>query len=159
MRSPDLSAVGIICYGCQVKPKQFSLGDVYPNPLTPQEGEEHIRAFVEAFIAKDFQDRWRHIMLEKPEKAKQGLRKFDRHLDARYCTLLPLSDSLPASLAKTFGAKLGVYFDGIEPPCKITAAIASSITNERSIDAIWSMVPGKLVLFFFHEGWSWKCER
>jgi hypothetical protein len=69
------------------------------------------------------------------------------------------SDSFPVSLAEVFGTKLGVYFDGTEPPCRITAPEASTLATERNVDAMFSMVPGKLALFFFHEGWSWKCER
>ncbi|MFN2407124.1 MAG: hypothetical protein ABR594_13805 [Pyrinomonadaceae bacterium] len=143
----------------KMEPRKSCFIEVRPSPCSPEEAQDHLRAFAESFIKKAFVDRWLHITLEKPKKAEEELRKFENHLDARYCTMLHGADSFPVSLAEAYGSKRGVYFDGSEPACRMTAPEASSLATERNADALFSLTPGKLALFFFHEGYAWKCER
>jgi hypothetical protein len=143
----------------EMEAKKFYFIEVNPQPCSSEDADKHLRGFAEAFIDKAHVDRWIHIIFEKQKKAENELRKFERHLDSRYCTMLNSADTFPVSLSEEYGTKLGIYFDGSEPPCKITAPEAGSLVAERSTDAIFSMIPGKLAIFFFHEGWSWKCER
>ena len=143
----------------EIEPKKFHFIEVTRLPCSAEAAEKHLRAFAESFIEKSFVDRWLHITLEKPKKAEEELRKFETHLDERYCRMLHGADSFPVSLAEVYGAKLGMYFDGSEPACRMTAPEAASLAAERNADTLFSITPGKLALFFFHEGYAWKCER
>ena len=133
--------------------------DVKALSCPPEEAAKHLRAFAESFIAKNHIDRWIHILLEKPEKAEDYLHKFEHQLNEKYCKELGGAESFPASLSESYKSKRGVYFDGSEPPSLMTAAEAASISTEKFADAVISIVPGKLALFFHHDGWTWICER
>jgi hypothetical protein len=69
------------------------------------------------------------------------------------------SESFPVSLFEKFGNREGVFFDGIEVPCKLTASEAASLKEERDVNALFSIIPGKLALFFFHDGDVMLCEK
>lgn len=156
---PIISAFGIFESYVKMEPKKFYFIEVNPQPCTSEEVKQQLRAFAESFIDKHYVDRWIHITLEKPKKARAEIHKFERHLCPKYCKMLNNADAFPVPLAEVYGAKLGIYFDGTEPPCKITAPEAASLSTERNIDALFSIIPGKLALFFHHDGWSWKCAR
>ncbi len=81
------------------------------------------------------------------------------YFDERFFRTLKGSESFPDSLFESFGNKLGIYFDGVEPACKITASEASSLAAERDLDTLFSITPGKLALFFYHSGDTLLCER
>lgn len=139
--------------------KKFHFVEVNPKPCSSAEAEKHLRAFAELFIDKNYSDRWIHITIEKREKAEREIHKFERHLNIRYCGLMADVDAFPVSLAETYGTKVGVYFDGTESATYMTAPEAASLAEERNTDAMFSLVAGKLAIFFFHEGWNWECER
>jgi len=143
----------------KTEPKKFHFVEVHPKPCSSSEAEKHLRAFAEFFIDKNYTDRWIHITIEKPEKAKHEMRKSERHLNPMYCKMMADVDAFPASLAEIYRSKQGVYFDGTEPGQYMTAPEAASLAEERNADAMFSMAAGKLAIFFFHEGWAWKCER
>jgi len=44
-------------------------------------------------------------------------------------------------------------------PAGLPLLKAASLATERKADALFSITPGKLALFFFHEGYAWKCEK
>jgi hypothetical protein len=139
--------------------KRFYFVEVEPQSCSPEEIEIHLRAFGKAFIQSNQLERWNHITLEKPEKAKNELSKLASYFDERFFRTLKGSESFPDSLFESFGNKLGIYFDGVEPACKITASEASSLAAERDLDTLFSITPGKLALFFYHSGDTLLCER
>jgi hypothetical protein len=139
--------------------KKFHFAEVKPKPCSPVEAEKHLRAFAASFIDKNYTDRWIHITIEKPEKAKYEMHKLERHLNPTYCKMMADVEAFPVSLAEAYGSKQGVYFDGTEPAQRMTAPEAASLAEERNVDAMFSIAAGKLAIFFFHEGWAWKCER
>ncbi len=61
-------------------------------------------------------------------------------------------------LARVYGNQKGVYFDG-ESGFLMSAAEAATLATEDSSDALFSLAPGKCVLFFDHDGSLWVCER
>jgi hypothetical protein len=140
-------------------PIKYSPVDVTPVSTSNEECERHLRAFIAQFIHIDRQRRWTHCLLESPTKAAQHLHRFATDRDARCCTELPGADSFPQSLGNVYGAKRGLYFDGIAPACKMTAAEAATMATEHFRDALVSFVPGKRVLFFHHDGTAWRCDR
>ncbi len=123
------------------------------------EATKHIADFVQAFVDRTFRHRWMHGLLEKPSKAKETLVKFGRHLDQRRCRLLEGPELHLEALEVMCGPRKGLYFDGLDEPCFVTAEEASTRANNACSDAIFSIVLGRKAIFFFHEGWAWLCER
>jgi hypothetical protein len=122
---------------------------------SPELAKEHLEAFSKAFIDKKYLERWRFLIVERPTRAKRELRKFDWHLNDDRCRLIEAYEADPEILSQQFGSKLGVYFDGTRPPSLMTVAEAAGFQE----DAIFSLEPGRLAIFFFHEGWAWICEN
>lgn len=139
--------------------EKFYFVEVKPQSCSPEEVEIHPRVFGKAFVQANYVGRWNHITLEKPEKAKNELSKLAGYFDERFFRTLKGSESFLDSLFESFGNKLGIYFDGVEPACKITASEAASFAAERDLDALFSIIPGKLALFFYHSGDTLLCER
>jgi hypothetical protein len=141
------------------EPKKFNFVPVNPKTCTPEEAEVHLRSFGKSFIDMNRFERWIHIMLEKPAKATE-MDGFIDYLNPQFCKIMKGADSFPCSLIERYGSKLGVYFDGKEPPTLMTSAEAASLSIARSTCAVFSIIPGKLGIFFGHDGiGAWICER
>lgn len=105
----------------KIGPKKFRLVMVSSQPCPPEEAEKHLCAFARSFIDKAYTDRWLYILLEKPEKARRMMVKFEQQLDLCYCQEVDTVDLLPVSLSEKYGMKSGVYFDGSRLPIITTA--------------------------------------
>ena len=136
----------------QKEPEKFYFVEVHAQPCTPDELQLHLAEFGKAFIDRNHVDRWLHVTQEKPEKASDELGKLMWRVNEKYRQRLDGSSGFPNSLERRFGSKRGVYFDGIDEPCKVTAVEASTLAAERSYDALFSITPGKSAIFFFHHG-------
>lgn len=112
--------------------------------------QQHLKLFIKSFIQTKFQNRWFHMILEKPSKGFLGMVKFERHNNPKYCTLFKYKDYQNLRKAN----KLGLFFNGKE--CMFTKL--SNIEDPFS-DAIFSVKPGREVNFLFHELWFWKCIK
>jgi len=125
------------------------------QPCSEEEAKDHLIKFAHAFVAEEHIPRWLHIVIERPEKAKREITKFENYLNRERCYLMKGAELFSSSLSKKYGNQLGVYFDGDGPAVLKTAAEA----GEWRPDAVFSLKPGKLAVFFFHEGWAWHCEQ
>ena len=123
-------------------------------PCLPTMQELHLRAFAEAFIQKDLVARWIHSLIEKPTKARTCLSKFHNHHNERLCKMISGTDTWPHPLANRFGSNYGVYFTGAGSASLTTIGYAASLDRE----AIFSLQPGRVAVFFHHEGWAWVCS-
>ena len=80
-------------------------------------------------------------------------------LDERYCRELCGNDNFPQHIEWFAGNKAGVYFDPrqdepvILRPSEAVVQAAADYT-----DAIFSIEPGKLALFFHHDCGVWLCQ-
>lgn len=140
-------------------PTQYTPVDIVSVPAPKEECERHLRDFITRFIRRDRQSRWTHCLLENPAKAAGHLHRFAADNEVCYCIELQGAGSFPESLGKVYGSERGLYFDGVEPACKVTAAEAATKATEQFRDALLSFGPGKQALFFHHEGSAWRCER
>lgn len=143
----------------KAEPRKFHYVELNSKPCSREELELHLRAFGNEFIEKQKLGRWNHVLFENPEKAKNELNKLGNYLIRNFHRTLNGSDSFPISLKERFGNREGVFFDGIEPPIKITAPEAASLKEVRDVGALFSIIPGKLALFFFHDGDTLLCEK
>jgi hypothetical protein len=117
--------------------------------VEPEIWERHVRAFVQSFVLRDKQDRWLHRLLHPTTKTRVTSYKLWNDLNRSYC--LDLRE--PWSLAPD---RRGVYDDFWEH--KYVTFTESMIVGPF-VDGIWSLVPGELALFFFHEGEILLCEK
>ncbi|AZP12548.1 hypothetical protein EJN92_11350 [Undibacterium parvum] len=116
--------------------------------------ETHLIAFARAFILGDRAERWLHMTVENPKKARVALAKLPESLNPQFCKRISGADAWPESLTDRLGSDRGVYFNGKGAARRTIIAQAAAIRN----DAVFSLVPGKLAVCFFHEGWTWICE-
>lgn len=133
-------------------PEKFYFVEVKPQPCSAAELKMHLAEFGHAFVSRDRRERWTHITQERPEKAKDEIGKLIWETNEQLHEPLFGSNGFPNALKKRFGNKMGVYFNGIDEPCKVTAVEASSLAASYPVDALFSIMPGKLAIFFFHEG-------
>jgi hypothetical protein len=111
----------------------------------------HMTAFVEAFVLAARRERWLYLLREKPKRAPRDAHKLRNDLDVRWCTG-------PWSYGDDLGlTQDGVYYEFFGEPHVLSPAEAESIGTGR--DAIYSVVPGRLAVFFFHEFETWLCRR
>ena len=135
--------------------------------------ENHLRAFVAAFVLPNAQARWLEFLIERrPDwdtksrspngikmlwKAEEVLRRFAA--DARYCVHVPNAQRTSPYFEAVFGAAPGVYFELGTPPCKMTAVQADRKFAKDDESALLSFQAGKRALFFCHDAGVWKCEK
>ena len=141
-------------------PDKYERVEVHPLPCSQEELERHLRAFVRSFVQPNRQQRWLHILVQKPSKAEDRMYRLVQDLDDRYCTELKGADNFPLAVAKRIGTKPGAYFDRSGECNKMTAAGAATLASESSMDALLSLIPGKLALYWHHDlGGPWLCKR
>ena len=118
---------------------------------------DHLRGFAEAFIDPKYSNRWVHILLERPKKSSVELAKFERQLSSKCCAILESKDL--DRLAETVADRSGCFFNGVSDPQLMPFREARARALLEVQDAIFSILPGREAVFFFHEGWGWHCKK
>lgn len=137
---------------------KFEWVDVHPDPCSRDLLREHLESFVDAFVPEKRRDRWRLILIEKPQRAKSEMHLLP--LDERYCRQLVGNEHFPQHIEGLATAKRGVYFDpNRDEPVMLhpNEAVVQAVADYA--DAICSIEPGKLALFFHHDRGVWLCQR
>lgn len=75
--------------------------------------------------------------------------KLHGHLDREKCSRFTKENQINQKIQ-------GVYYDFFDNPVVLTAADAFAVSQGK--DAIFSIVPGKLALYFFHEDEIFLCK-
>lgn len=110
---------------------------------------QHVTGFVGSFIQKSHRDRWLHLLLKRPKQVYSNSHKLHNQLDeSRYS---PLIDEANLSLNQT-----GVYYDFMDEPVMLT--LADALLVGRGRNGIFSIEPGKLAIYFFHEDENILCK-
>jgi hypothetical protein len=117
----------------------------------------HLIAFARNFISANFQGRWIHVLCERPEKARDEMHKFERHRLPVRCRLLA-NNERDASLTDLVGDESGVFFDGKAAARLLSLTDALELMQPYPDDALISFKPGKLAVFFHHDGGVWLCQ-
>ena len=129
----------------------FSANQHEPN-------REHLLKFAATFVRPEFRSRWVHILCERPENALVELHKFERHFDSRACSLLDPKVDRDSTLLDEFGDVTGVYFDGKSGAASLRLSEALDRMRPYQDDALLSLDPGKLGIFFHHDRMVWVCR-
>lgn len=117
----------------------------------------HLTGFVDSFIKSEYQTRWKHILIDKPEKSINELKKFERHFNESYCNLIEPKEI--EQLKKTHLNTTALYYDGESDLQFLRVPDAIILAKRAFRDAIISISPGRESIFLFHEGWGWYCKR
>ena len=111
---------------------------------------EHFTGFVNSFVEKHRRERWLHLLLKRPEQIYTNSHKLHNHLDWSSCSKLKDESELNPK------AK-GVYYGFSDEPVVLTVAEAFMVGPERV--GVFSIVPGKLAIYFFHELENYLCKN
>ncbi|HEX9998769.1 MAG TPA: hypothetical protein VGB45_16660 [Abditibacterium sp.] len=106
--------------------------------------QSHLSAFAQSFVMKEKKERWMHILLNKPEKARQIGPHIIGDLDKNLC-----GSSNRDALAKHKGK--GVYYEFSNPQKALWLPIEDALSVGQQFDAIFSIEEGRLAVFFNHE--------
>ena len=111
----------------------------------------HLKTFAEEFVLDSRRDKWITLLSERPENILSQSNKLFNYLDHNF---IEQDDSLVDVAADDM---LGVYydFDG-ELEC---ITLKDAVNKDKEGDSIFSISPGKLVIFFYHEGWNFVCKK
>jgi hypothetical protein len=110
----------------------------------------HASAFVSAFVIPAKRDRWDWLLTKGPRKVGRDSHKLHSDLDRRTCRRVT---ALPAEFRRGGG---GLFYDFYGAPKVVLSDEVHRAIGGR--DAIFSLVPGKLAVYFFHEGELWLCR-
>jgi hypothetical protein len=114
------------------------------------ESRHHYESFVDSFVIPRKRERWKYLFGHASANLFRQSHKFRADL------LVSLTEPfLPDSIA--MAGQTGIYFDFRGPG--VALDIREAMRRGNSNDAIYSMVPGKLGLFFFHEGEILLCSK
>jgi hypothetical protein len=109
---------------------------------------QHAARFAAVFITPAKRERWAEMLARRPRRIGRDSHKLHADLDRRTCR--PVSE-LPAAVRGT-----GLFYGFFDTPRVVAAADAAVAAGGG--DAIFSLIPGELAVFFFHEGEVWLCQ-
>src|SRR5262245_42979985 len=109
----------------------------------------HMDGFVRSFVLPARRDRWLYLMTERPRRIARDSHKLRNDLDYKLCQ--ELGGGGDPEIKRD-----GVYYEFCGEPHILNMEEADRVGCGR--DAIFSVIPGKLAVFFFHEWQSWRCR-
>jgi hypothetical protein len=110
-----------------------------------------MKSFAEAFVLKERKDRWARLLCERPNNIFKESSKLFNHLNHNY---IEQNDSL-INIAPY--DNVGVFYDFCDEPKCIT--FKEAIEEGHGHNAMFSINPGKLAVYFLQEGWNFVCKR
>lgn len=118
--------------------------------MTREEIDSHLAMFAQSFLLPDRRDRWAELLVRRRTNVSRNSHKLHSALDRKYCDRV---DTLPAPAFD----RMGVFYDFFDEP--VVVSCSAAIKAGAGCDAVFSLDPGKLAVFFFHEGETWLCKR
>lgn len=112
---------------------------------------QHLEKFVSSFVLPDRQGKWEHLLLKNRKRSYKNSSKLESHLTKQFCLLVKKEDMYINLETK------GVFYDFRDSSFFVSLEDALILGDYQ--DAIFSMIPGKLALYFSHEGRIWLCQK
>ncbi|EDN68627.1 hypothetical protein BGP_0279 [Beggiatoa sp. PS] len=113
--------------------------------------KEHLEKFVNRFIFPERQEKWKHLFLKNRKRSYKNSSKLEEHLIGPFC-FLAKQEELPINIETR-----GVYYSFGDSSVFMCLNEALILGDYR--DAIFSIIPGELALYFSHEGRIWLCRN
>ncbi len=110
---------------------------------------QHATGFTKAFVTPAKRQRWLELLTRRPRRISRNSHKLHSDLDRRTCGCVGWS--VPADVR---GA--GAFYDFFDAPRLVPVDLIPSAAGAG--DAIFSLTPGRLALYVFHEGEIWLCR-
>lgn len=108
----------------------------------------HVEGFVAAFITSAKKERWLELLTRRPRRIGRQSHKMHSDLDRRVChNVWP---DFPAGLKGE-----GLYYGFSDAPRVVPVELAAQLVGA---DGIFSLIPGKIAIYFFHEWETWLCK-
>ena len=108
--------------------------------------EQHLSAFADAFVVPARRERWKYLLARRRKRAFQDSSKLMNHLEMR------LGKQVDGEFELSLDTQ-GVFYDSYDGPRWMSLEQAQ--TASQNHDALFSVTPGKLAIYWSHEGWSW----
>jgi pyruvate/2-oxoglutarate dehydrogenase complex dihydrolipoamide dehydrogenase (E3) component len=108
----------------------------------------HVAGFATAFVVPAKRERWAEMLARRPRRIGQDSHKLHSDLDRRTCRRVV---ELPTLVHGD-----GLFYEFYDKPRVVPAA--NAIVAAGGNDAIFSLIPGKLAVYFFHEDELWLCQ-
>jgi hypothetical protein len=108
----------------------------------------HAAGFAAAFVSPPKRERWAEMLARRPQRIGRDSHELHADLDRRTCHRVA---ELPAVVRGD-----GLFYQFFDAPRVVPAAGAAVAAGGS--DAIFSLVPGELAVYFFHEGEVWLCQ-
>jgi hypothetical protein len=109
---------------------------------------QHATAFVAAFVTPPKRERWAELLTRRPRQISRNSHKLHSALDRRSCHRVAV---LPPTIRG-----VGLFYGFVDAPRVVPAEDAEMACGG---DAIFSLIPGKLAVYFFHESEVWLCQQ
>lgn len=113
--------------------------------------QQHLQAFAEAFIIDSRRETWVELLRERPDTLFFKSTKLFNYLDHNYVE----QDNALSNMAEE--DVVGVFYDFKHDPKVIS--FKQACEEGKTHDAIFSIIAGKLVIYFFNEGWNFVCKK
>ena len=110
-----------------------------------------MKSFAETFVLDSRRDKWVSLLIERPDNILAQASRLFNYLDHNY---IEQNDALSNVAADDVR---GVFYDFSDEPQCISFKEAVGLVKVR--DAIFSITPGRLAIYFYHEGWNFVCKR
>jgi hypothetical protein len=112
---------------------------------------QHLEKFVTSFIFPNRREKWKHLFLKNGKRSYKNSSKLESHLTRQFCFLLK-KEELDINIETK-----GVFYDFRYSSFFISLKDALILGDYQ--DAIFSIIPGELALYFSHEGRIWLCQN
>ena len=120
------------------------------SPVVPESvWLEHASKFVTAFVVPEKRERWAEVLSNRPRRLTRDSHKLHSALDRRTCYCV-------GEVAPDLQGE-GVFYGFCDVPQLVPATLAAVAAG--NCDALFSLIPGELALYFFHEGEVWLCGK
>lgn len=119
------------------------------TPAAEENWQRHAFGFVSSFIVPAKRDRWLDLLTRRPKQIRRNSHKLHSALDRRFCRC-----EAEAVVIDWKGE--GLFYDFFDVPRVVPANVAEIVAN--GTDAIFSLIPGELAVYFFHESEVWLCR-
>ena len=109
----------------------------------------HAAGFAQSFVVPEKRERWTELLTRRPRRIGRDSHKLHSDLDRARCRIVT---SLPPAVR---GA--GLFYGFFDVPRIVPATSAAVVAMGG--DAIFSLIPSVLAVYFFHEEEIWLCEK